>query len=139
MMKNNAFAVQMCIVVVVVTNESNMASYFPKVGNLNGSNADMCSDVAGLSSTGLCDLFELSDRSNETMILQFPPKPAPLAAILDLNMTSTPMDMPSGHVTSSCIRSIVRDFGKSRCKHLKWQRIKKINSSGYCQYKLRDQ
>ena len=24
-----------------------MASYFPEAGNLNGSNADMCSDVAG--------------------------------------------------------------------------------------------
>ena len=34
---------------VVVTNESDMASYFPKAGNLNGSNADMCSDEAGPS------------------------------------------------------------------------------------------
>ena len=50
--------------VVVVTHESNVASYFPEAGNLNGRNADMCSDVAGLSNSGLVDLFELSDRSN---------------------------------------------------------------------------
>ena len=37
--------------VVAVTHESNMASYFPEVGNLNGTNADMCSDVAGPSSS----------------------------------------------------------------------------------------
>ena len=43
-----------------------MASYFPTAGNLNGSNADMCSDVAGPSSSGLGDLFEISDRSNQT-------------------------------------------------------------------------
>ena len=36
-----------------------LASYFPKAGNLNGSNAGMCSDVAGQLSTGLGDLFEL--------------------------------------------------------------------------------
>ena len=36
--------------VVLVTNESNMTSYFPEAGNLNDSNADMCSDVAGPSS-----------------------------------------------------------------------------------------
>ena len=44
--------------------ESSMASYFPEVGNLNGStDTDMCSDVAGPSSSSLEDLFELSDRS----------------------------------------------------------------------------
>ena len=36
-----------------------MASYFPEAGNLNGRNADMCSDVAGLSSSGSGDFFEL--------------------------------------------------------------------------------
>ena len=41
------FLVRTCIVGVVVTNESNMTSYFPEAGNLNGSNADMCSYVAG--------------------------------------------------------------------------------------------
>ena len=44
-----AFAGRTCIVVVVVTNESNTASYFPEAGNLNGSYSDMCSDVAGQS------------------------------------------------------------------------------------------
>ena len=48
--------------VVVVTHESNMASYFSEAGNLNGRNADMCSDVAGLSSSGSRDLFEFSDK-----------------------------------------------------------------------------
>ena len=48
-----------CIVVVVVTQEFNMRSYFPEAGNLNGSNADMCSDVAGPSISGVGDLFEL--------------------------------------------------------------------------------
>ena len=33
------------------------------VKGLNGSNADMCSDVAGASISGSGDLFELSDRS----------------------------------------------------------------------------
>ena len=36
MTSNNAFAARTCIVVVVVTNESNMASYFPEAGNSNG-------------------------------------------------------------------------------------------------------
>ena len=39
----------------------------------DGSNADMCSDVAGPLSSGSGDLFELSDRSNKTIILLFPP------------------------------------------------------------------
>ena len=51
---------------VVVRNESNMMLYFPEVGNSYGSNTNMCSDVAGPLSSGLGDLFELSDRSNET-------------------------------------------------------------------------
>ena len=34
---------------------------FPKARNLNGSNANMGSDVAGPFSSGSCDLFELSD------------------------------------------------------------------------------
>ena len=33
------------------------------MGNLNGSNVDTCSDVAGPSSSGLGDLSEASDRS----------------------------------------------------------------------------
>ena len=56
-----------------ISNESTMASYFPEVGNLNGSNADICSDVAGPSSSGSGNLFELPDWSNETIILLFSP------------------------------------------------------------------
>ena len=52
--------------VVVVTPEFNMASYFPEAGNLNGRNTDMCSDVAGPSSSRSRDLFELLGRSNNT-------------------------------------------------------------------------
>ena len=63
---NNAFAARTCTVGVVVTHESNMASYFLEAGNLIGSNSDMCSDVAAPSSSGWGDLFELSDRSNKT-------------------------------------------------------------------------
>ena len=77
--------------VVVVTNESNMASYFPRAGNLNGSSADMCFDMAGPSRSSLGDLFELSDRSNETIILLFSSLLALLAAILDLSVTTTPI------------------------------------------------
>ena len=79
--------------------------YFPEAGNLNGSDVDMCSDVAGSSSSGSGDLFEPSDRSNETTILLFTPLLALLAAILDMSMTTT-LILPSGRVTSSCIRSI---------------------------------
>ena len=43
--------------VVVVTHEFNMASYFPETGNLNGSNADTCSDMAGPSKSGSGDLI----------------------------------------------------------------------------------
>ena len=50
MTSNSASATRTCIAGVVVTNESNMASYFPEAGNLNVRNADICSDVAGLSS-----------------------------------------------------------------------------------------
>ena len=46
MTSNNALAARTCIVVVVVTNESSMVSYFLEAGNLNGSNAVMSSDVA---------------------------------------------------------------------------------------------
>ena len=68
-----------------------MASYFPEAGNLNGSNANMCSNVAGSWSSSSGDLFELSDRSNETIILLFLPLLALLAAILDLSTTTTPI------------------------------------------------
>ena len=85
-----------------------MASYFPNARNLKGSNADMCSDVAGPSSCGSGDLFEVSDRSNNTqdpVLLLFPPLLALLAAILDLGVTTTPI-LSSGHVTSLCTGSV---------------------------------
>ena len=44
----------------------------PEAGNLNGRNSDMCSDVAGPSSSGSGDLFELSDRSSTTYFYYFP-------------------------------------------------------------------
>ena len=43
----------MCIVVVAVMHRFDMKSYFPEAGNLNGSNAEMCSDVAGPSIRGV--------------------------------------------------------------------------------------
>ena len=57
--------------VVVVTHEFNLASYFPEAGNLNGRNAGMCSDVAGPSSRRSRGLFELSDRLNTTYVYYF--------------------------------------------------------------------
>ena len=72
MTSNNAFAAQMCILVVEVKNESNIPSYLPAVGSLKGRNTYMCSDVAGPSSSGSSDLFELSDMSNETVNLLYP-------------------------------------------------------------------
>ena len=58
--------------VVVVRHESNMASYFPEAGNLNDSNADICSDVTGPTSSSSGNLFKLSDRSNCTYFYYFP-------------------------------------------------------------------
>ena len=69
---NNVFAAQTCIVVVAVTNKSNMGSYFPEAGNLNSSNADMCSDVAGPSSSGSGDFFEPSDSQLKLLFYYFP-------------------------------------------------------------------
>ena len=93
MASNNAFAAGTCIVGVVITNESNMASHFPEARNLHGSNADMFSDVAGPSSSGSGDLFELSglDRSNKNnpkslnkVMHYWPP-------CLDLSVTTAPI------------------------------------------------
>ena len=103
MTTNNSSAARTCIVVVVVRNESKIFYlYFPEEGNLNGNNADMFSDVPGLSSIGSGDFFELSYRSNETdpesldlIFLLFPPLLALLAYILDLSVTSAPI-LPSG-------------------------------------------
>ena len=46
---------------------------FPEERNLNGSNADMCFDVAEPSSRDSGDLFELSDRSN--VLFYYFPRP----------------------------------------------------------------
>ena len=46
-----------------------MASYFPEAANLNGSNADICSDVAGPWISGSGNLFELSDHRSRTFII----------------------------------------------------------------------
>ena len=59
MTSNNAFAARTCIAGVVVTNKSNMSTYFLEAGNLNSSKVDMCSDAARPSSSGSGDLFEL--------------------------------------------------------------------------------
>ena len=48
----------MCIVVVVNTHEfTDMASCFLEAENLNGSNAEMCSDAVGPPISGSVDLF----------------------------------------------------------------------------------
>ena len=54
----------------------------------------MCSDLAGPSSSDAGDFFELSDISNETIILLFLPLLALLAAMLDLSVSTTPI-LPS--------------------------------------------
>ena len=72
-----------------------------------------CSDVAGPSSSGSGDLFELSDRSNETdpeSLLLFPPLLALLAAILDLSVTTTSILPLGACYTSLCIRSIPNEI-----------------------------
>ena len=79
MTSNNAFGARTCIVVVVVTNESSKVAFFPEVGNLNGSNAYMCSDVSLPQPPGRLTL----DPALDPVLL--------LAAVLDLNVTTTPI------------------------------------------------
>ena len=43
--------------VVVITHKFNVASFFPEAGNLNSSNADMCSDVARPSISGSGSIY----------------------------------------------------------------------------------
>ena len=69
--------------------ESNIASYFPEGENLNGSNADMRSNVAGPSSSGSGDLFDFGS-SSRFRSFTISPLLTLLAAILDLNVTTTP-------------------------------------------------
>ena len=74
MTSNNAFVAQMFINGVVVMKESNMALYFPEAGNLNGSNADMCSNVAGPLSSSLGDFFDFgSSYRSCTFTIKFSP------------------------------------------------------------------
>ena len=51
-------------------NQSESVYYRSRI--INGSNAEICSDVAGPSSSSSGDLFELLDRSNQTIILLVP-------------------------------------------------------------------
>ena len=64
------FAARACIVVVVVTHEFKMASYVPVAGNLNGSNADMCSERLGrrLAARLICLDFQI-DYGSQTFTI----------------------------------------------------------------------
>ena len=79
---------------VVVTNESNMASYFSEAGNLNSSNVDVCFYVAGPSNSGLVDLFDFVF-SSRSCTFTIAPLLALLAAIMDLSVITTPI-LPFG-------------------------------------------
>ena len=70
---NRPYAARTCIVVVVVTHETkrNVVSYFFKAGNLNGSYAYMCSDVAGSLRSGSEDLSTLDLCVTTISILPF--------------------------------------------------------------------
>ena len=74
-----------------------MASYFPEEGNLNGRNADMCSDVDGPSSSGwgTRSNFQIGQILRTFTIFSA----TSTAAILDLSVTATTI-LPFGHVTS---------------------------------------
>ena len=67
------------------------ASYFLEAGNLNGSNADMCSEMAWPLIISSGDLFELSDIGLDSVLLLFPPLLVLQAAILHLSATTTPI------------------------------------------------
>ena len=90
-MSNNAFVARTCIVGVVVMYEYNMVLYFLEAGNLNGSSADICSDMAGLSSIAARVNCLTLDVARDPVLLPFPPLLALLAAILALSMTTTPI------------------------------------------------
>ena len=98
MTSNNAFEPRTYILGVAVTKESNMTSYFPEAGSLNGSNADMCSDVAGPSSNGSGDLFDFGSSSRSTTSTTG----RHLGFERDYNFHT----VFRGGVTSSCRRSI---------------------------------
>ena len=103
--KQCSFAARTCIVAVAVTaNESNMASYFPEAGNLNSSNADICSDVAGPSSSGSGDLFELSDRSNNTL------DPVLLLFLPTTSTTGRHLGFKRDHNCPTVFRGVLRHY-----------------------------
>ena len=62
------------IVGVVVANESNMALYFPEAGNLNDSNIDMFSNVAGrrVAARPICLSFNINQISRNFTISPCP-------------------------------------------------------------------
>ena len=139
---NNAFAARKCVVGVVVTNESNVASYFPEAGNLNGSSADMCWDVAGPSTRGSDDLFEPSNETDPGSLNRathyWPP-----------SWISARLQLPhclSGPVTCSCISSFhsyffffittLSDWLTDNSRHILDQSEAKPKSSVSCSRKF---
>ena len=73
MTSNNAFAARTCIVRSGSHERIQYGVVFPLPENFkNGSNADTSCDVAGQSSCGSGDLFELSDRSKILCFYYFP-------------------------------------------------------------------
>ena len=72
MMSNNSFTAQMYIVGVVVTNESNMVSYFPKEGNLNGVMLTCIVMWLGSRVTAWVICLTL-DLASDLVLLLFPP------------------------------------------------------------------
>ena len=109
MMSNNAFVARTCIVGVVVTSESNMAPYFPEAGNLNGINADMCSDVAGPSSSGSGDCLSFQICLDPIFLL-FTPLLAPLGHHLGFER-----DYNSHIAFRDVLRHCVRSIEVKRC------------------------
>ena len=63
---------------------------FPEAGHLNGSNADMCLDVVGASSSGSGDLIDFGSHTFTVSTTT-----STTAAILDLSVTTTPI-LPFG-------------------------------------------
>ena len=108
MTSNNAFAARRCIVGVVVTNEFNMALYFPK------REIKMAVMLTSLMPPGF--MMRLGRRvAAQAIFLSFKicldlvlflQLLTLQAVILDLSVTTTPI-LSSGRVTSLCIRSIV--------------------------------
>ena len=90
-------------------NESNMAPYFPEAGNLYGSNAEMCFNVVGLSSSHSGDLFEVLDRSNKIISPTTSPNGHHLGFERGYNFHTT----FRAYVMPLCIRSIENTIFKN--------------------------